>query len=125
MKIFFKKNLVILLLSFAGFLCFFLSSVLFIFLPISLVVLAIPSAMLSIRSKRKYDELKNFDPTENIFDARAFDYDEDVYYICTENEKKAQMKDAFSRFNALGPTIIFGFLTIALVVMAIMAFLNI
>lgn len=125
MKNFFKRNLTILLFFLAGICCFFLSPLFVLFLPIGLMLLAIPSAILAIKSKKKYNALKDYDPSTNIFDATTLHYDEEVYYIGTESEKNIQMKNAFSRFNALGPTIIFGFLSIALVIMAIMAFLNI
>jgi len=125
MKDFFKKYLLIILLIIAGIFCLFLGTILGIFLPIGMLVLAVPMGILAIKSKKKYDTLKNYDEKEDIFDATKLDYDEEVYYVGKTTEKKQQMKGALSKLNAINPVIIFGFLCVAFIIMSIMGFLNI
>ena len=126
MKDFFKRNLYVIIFSFAGFICLFLGTFFAILLPVGTLVLSVPMIILTIKSKKKYDNLKNYSGEENIFDATKLDYDEEVYYIGGDkNEKKNQIKGAFSKFNAMNPIIIFGFLSIALIIMSIIGFLNI
>jgi len=126
MKKFWKNNLFTLLLVFAGILCIFLGTIFVILMPIGMLILAVPMIILTIRCKKKYDKIKNTDnESKNIFDATKLDYDEEVYYIGDGSEKKEHIKGAFSKFNAINPVIIFGFLSIALIIMGIMGFLNI
>lgn len=125
MKKFWKNNLCTLLLVFAGIVCLFLGTFFVILLPVGMLILAIPMIILTIRCKKKYDKMKNVDENKNIFDATKLDYDEDVYYVGEKSEKKDHIKGAFSKLNAINPMIIFGFLSVAFVIMAIMGFLNI
>lgn len=125
MKSFLKKNLYIVILIIAGIFCIFLGTFLAILLPIGLLLLAVPMAILTVKSKRKYDKLKNIDESDNIFDATKLDYDEEIYYIGEKSERNNQIKGAFSKFNAINPVIVYGFLCVAFVIMSIMGFLSI
>ncbi|NCB48341.1 MAG: hypothetical protein EOM55_01740 [Clostridia bacterium] len=125
MKKFWKNNLYTLILVFAGIICLFLGTFFVILLPIGMLILAVPMLLLAIRCKKKYDKMKTVDENKDIFDATKLDYDEEVYYVGKTSQKKEHIKGVFSKFNAINPVIIFGFLSVAFVIMAIMGFLNI
>jgi uncharacterized membrane protein len=125
MKTFLKKNWLVLLLCLVGALILFLGSIFNILLPIGMLVLAVPMGIWTVRSKKKYDKMKNIDESKYIFDATKLDYDEEVYFVGNESEKKVRTKNIFAKFNAVYPVIIFGFLCVAFVIMAIMGFVSV
>lgn len=125
MKTFFKKNLYIIILLSAGVLCLFLTPIFAILMPISMVIFATPMIILAVRYKKIYNKMKVIDTKQNYFDATKLDFDEDVYYIGTQSEKKIRLKAIASKYKASYPVIIFGFLALALISIAIMGFLNI
>ena len=106
MKDFIKKNLVVIILFLIAVVCYALVVVSTVFLPIAAFFTGVPMIILAINSKKKYNRLSEESKSnKQVFDATDIDYDEDVYYIGTSQNKK-EIKGIVSRFNALSPVII-------------------
>ena len=74
----------------------------------------------AIKSKRKYNDAKDYSNDDDYFDGTKYDYDEDIYYIGTSKGLKKQIgKNFFSKFNALMPTIIFSLVGIGFIIMGL------
>ena len=104
MKKFFLKNIIYIVLYVLAFICYVLVFVSPYFLPVATFLTGLPTLILGIKAKQKYNALKaDKNEQPNVFDATKIDYDEDVYYFQTEEPKK--IHGVASKFNALMPSV--------------------
>lgn len=126
MKEFFKKNFVVIILFLVALVCYLLTFVSTVFLPIATFFTGIPMIILAIRSKKKYNTLKEkVDNSEDYFDATSIDYDEDIYYVGESNKRVVNAKGFLNRMNSLGPVIIYSILGVAFIFFGIISLVDI
>jgi len=120
MKNFLKRNLLILIFLVVAIALMFLVVFSVVFLVLSCVIFGIIFLILAIRSKKKYNEIKDYSYQDDIIDVTKYDYDEDIYYIGDPEKRKKEVgKSALKKLSFSAPVIGLymlsgGFFTIAL-----------
>jgi len=120
MKNFLLKNLWLIISLVAIIICFVLSTVWIGFFIGGCLGSAAVCLFIAYKTKQKYNKLKDYSQEDEYFDARKYDYDEDVYYIGDPTQHKKEIgKNIFSRLSGILPTVVFsvfgiGFLSIGL-----------
>lgn len=124
MKKFLKKYLWLILLIVISFILISISVVWMGFFVIGALNISICFFVLAWRAKQRYEKLRDFTEEDLYIDARKFDYDEDVYYIPTNDKPKRSIKrNFFSKFNAKMPMVTFIILGLAFLSFAVMSFI--
>ena len=104
---FFKNHWKILTVIGCIIVLFFLGILSIYFIVAGCFVLSIVCFYYFAKFKAKYKKFKNDnDEKKDYFDARKFDYDEDIYYI-GEGQKKTQIKKSWAQFSTLSPAVFF------------------
>lgn len=116
MKEFFKKNILIIIFFIVGIVLFFVSTLFSFLLPISLFIIGVPLILLAFRFRKKYKEKTDYDEKDNVLDYTKLNYDEDIYYIETDNKK---VKGTLSKFSLMTPFVACLILGIAFFVLGI------
>ena len=119
MKAFFKNNLSIIILFLVGIALTILGSMSNIVLAGAMIVFAVAFGMLSLRFRKKYKQKTNYDYTQDYFDATSLGYDEDVYFIGNKPSRAKEIKGKFASLDAMAPFLLFMFLSIGCVIIAI------
>lgn len=121
MKKFFKSKMNIAIIS-----QLLLGLVLCAFAGLSLWCIIIGSAVLAsacftlgAKFHQKYNKRLEYDESDNYFDAREYDYDEDVYMMPDASKEKPLKKKMLSKFDALTPAVMCYILGAIFVFMAI------
>ena len=122
---FFKNHWKILTVVGCIILLFFLGILSIYFIVAGSFVLSIVCFYYFSKFRSKYNEFKNNnDEKKDYFDARKFDYDEDVYYI-GEGQKKTQIKKTWAQFSSHLPSVFFAmFGTMSLIFALALLFRN-
>lgn len=88
MKEFFRRNLDIIIIVCIVAVLFLLSSTIPYCIEILYFVVAVSMFYMAFRTRKKYKNLENIDDSDDYFDARGYDYEEEIYYIGSGSPKK-------------------------------------
>lgn len=119
MKNFLKRNAILLVLSLVATISLFLGGVSKIFLIVASLLVSVVFGILAIRLKKKCQDVLEYDESKDYFDARSFDYEEDIYYIGTTSKAKHEIKSKIGRLEARAPYITCLFVSIFGIIISI------
>ena len=119
MKNFLKKNAILLILSAVAVVCLFLGTVSKVFLIGSSAIISVVFGFLAIKLKKRYKAALEYDESDDYFDARSFDYEEDIYYVGTTSRTRKQIKGKLGSFEARVPYITCLFVSVFGAIMSI------
>ena len=119
MKAFFKNNLLVIILFLVGTILLLLSNLSIIVMALAMGVFALSFGFLTLKFRKKYVEKREYDPSQDYFDATSLGYDEEVYYIGSSPSKTKEIKGKFASLEAMAPFMLSLFLTIGFVFMAL------
>ena len=121
MKKFFKSKLNIAIISqlLVGFVLSVLGGLSIWCIIIGSAVIASGCFTLGAKFHAQYNKRLEIDEADNFFDAREYDYDEDVYMMPNQNKEKPLKKKMFSKLDALTPAVMCYVLGVVFVFMSI------
>lgn len=116
---FFKRHLLSIIFFVAAIVLMLLASISRIFFTLSMASFCAMSLVECIMSRMRYKSLEaESDEGDGYFDARKYDYDEDIY-IVDEKKKKSHFRSKIEQFNAMTPFLIWSFIAAGFALMAI------
>jgi len=125
MKKFFKKNWLILLFFFIGFILFVLGMLFEIFLLIACLIFGVLFFIIATRLRRKQKDDLDYSYEDDYFDATQLDYDEEIYYIGDPNKQRKEVgKSVFKKLAFSAPVIFLYLLAIGFLSMSVLSVLR-
>ena len=91
MKKFFKKNWIILLFFFIGFILSVLGMLSVVFLLIACLIFGVLFFVIASRLRKKQKEQMDYNYEDDYFDATELDYDEEVYFIGDSSKQRKEV----------------------------------
>lgn len=109
MKKFFKSklNIAIICQFLLGFILCLLGNVSIWFIVIGSFGLASACFTLAAKFHKSYNRRLEIDEEDNLFDARVYDYDEEIYLRPDATKEKPIRKKMFQKLDALTPAVMF------------------
>lgn len=116
---FLKRHLMSIILFVVAMVLLSLSFISRILLTLSMLTLCAMAVVECIMSRMRYNALEEeSERGDGYFDARRYDYDEDIYLV-DEGRKKSLIKSKIDKFNAMTPFMIWIFISAGFALMAI------
>lgn len=114
-----KRNWFIFTLITIGIILFCLGVVTVYCLLAACVVFSIVTFHFANKLRSKYNQIIEYDPSEDYFDATKLDYDEEIYYIGSSTPKKTVSKSFFGKLSTKTPCIALYILAVALLTLPV------